>query len=153
MSRHGAADTKLDFRFNHIFSSKRLRIAVTCAVIVLLLLLSTASLRNDVFTSSVIYADPLSSTISSNSSINWSRFAYTQYATTTAYLCNSVMLFEILHRLGNKADRLLMYPSSFRLQEGEYESTESRLLRKARDKYNVKLKPIKIQQIDGGDSK
>jgi hypothetical protein len=63
------------------------------------------------------------------------------------------MLFEILHRLGNKADRLLMYPSSFRLQEGEYESTESRLLRKARDKYNVKLKPIKIQQIDGGDSK
>ncbi|KAK9251415.1 nucleotide-diphospho-sugar transferase [Lipomyces tetrasporus] len=60
--------------------------------------------------------------------IDWSRFAYVQYVTNTAYLCNSVMLFEILHRLGSKAHRLMM------------------LLRQARDKYGVKLMPIEIQR-------
>jgi hypothetical protein len=36
--------------------------------------------------------------------LNWSDFAYTQYVTNTNYLCNSVMLFESLHRLKSKAD-------------------------------------------------
>ena len=63
------------------------------------------------------------------------------------------MLFEILHRSGNRADRLLMYPSNFQLQEGTDQSTESRLLRRARDQYNVKLKPIEVQRSDGGDGK
>lgn len=45
--------------------------------------------------------------------LDWSRFAYVQYATNLQYLCNSVILFESLHRLGSKPDRLLLYPSSF----------------------------------------
>lgn len=36
--------------------------------------------------------------------LDWSRFAYTKYATNTVYLCNSVMIFESLKRFGNKAD-------------------------------------------------
>ena len=40
--------------------------------------------------------------------VDWSRFAYVQYATDQLYLCNSVMLFEILHRLESRADRLLI---------------------------------------------
>ncbi|OWP06376.1 glycosyltransferase family 8 protein [Marssonina coronariae] len=43
--------------------------------------------------------------------LDWSRFAYVQYVTDRNYLCNSVMLFEILHRLGSKPDRLMMYPA------------------------------------------
>lgn len=62
------------------------------------------------------------------------------------------MLFEILHRLDSKADRLLMYPSDFQIEEDpKTESLESRLLKKARDKYNVKLKAIEVQRREGGD--
>ncbi|KAJ6041356.1 uncharacterized protein N7446_010753 [Penicillium canescens] len=53
--------------------------------------------------------------------VDWSRFAYTQYVTNTAYLCNSVMLFETLHRLNSKPDRVMMYPSEFSLDENDAE--------------------------------
>ena len=76
-------------------------------------------------------------------STEWSQFAYVQYVTNLPYLCNSVMLFESLHRLGCKPDRLMMYPSEFSLAG---DSTESRLLRKARDEYKVILKPIEVQR-------
>ena len=75
--------------------------------------------------------------------IDWSRFAYVQYVTKLPYLCNSLMLFESLYHLGCKPDRLMMYPSTFSLDS---DKTESRLLTKARDEYNVKLKPIDIQR-------
>lgn len=147
---------KLEFCINHIFSSKRLPIALACIIIVSLLFLSITSLGDHVFISGVpppAHINSGSSADSSNTHDGWSRFAYTQYATTPAYLCNSIMLFEILHRSGNKADRLLMYPPTFQLQEGADQSTESRLLRRARDHYNVKLKPIELQRSGGGDGK
>ena len=83
-------------------------------------------------------------------SIDWSQFAYVQYVTNLPYLCNSVMLFESLHRLGCKADRLMMYPSEFSLED---ESKESWLLRKAQDEYRVKLKPIQVQRRTTHDRK
>ena len=85
--------------------------------------------------------------------IDWSRFAYVQYATDQLYLCNSVMLFEILHRLESKADRLLMYPSTFLVQDSNLapQSEQSRLLKKARDEYDVKLQPIEPQHRQVGD--
>ncbi|KAJ6171559.1 Golgi Precursor [Penicillium chermesinum] len=82
--------------------------------------------------------------------VDWSRYAYIQYVTGTDYLCNSVMLFESLHRLGSKADRLMVYPEAFSLK-GDDTSKESKLLRIARDKYNVKLKPIHVQRRLGID--
>ena len=82
---------------------------------------------------------------------HWSQFAYAQYVTNLPYLCNSIMLSESLHRLGCKPDRLMMYPSgSFSL---ENDSTEARLLRKARDEYRVNLKPIEIQRRTSHDRK
>ena len=75
--------------------------------------------------------------------IEWSQFAYVQYVTNLSYLCNSLMLFESLHRLGCKPDRLMMYPSQFSLED---DSVESRLLNKARDEYRVILKPIEVQR-------
>ncbi|KAJ5714703.1 CAZyme family GT8, partial [Penicillium malachiteum] len=85
----------------------------------------------------------------SEKQVEWSRFAYTQYATDRSYLCNSLMLFEALHRLGSKADRLLMYPSSFLISENDT-SIEARLLRFARDEYAVKLKPVDVIMKGGG---
>ncbi|KAJ6031766.1 CAZyme family GT8 [Penicillium herquei] len=85
----------------------------------------------------------------SENQVEWSRFAYTQYATDRSYLCNSLMLFEALHRLGSKADRLLMYPSEFLLSEND-SSMEARLLRFARDEYDVKLKPVDVIMKGGG---
>lgn len=79
-------------------------------------------------------------------STDWSQFAYVQYVTNLPYLCNSVMLFESLHRLGCRPDRLMMYPSGFSLTD---DSAASRLLRKARDEYRVVLKPIQVQQRTG----
>ncbi|EPS34287.1 putative UDP-GlcNAc: N-acetylglucosaminyltransferase [Penicillium oxalicum 114-2] len=82
--------------------------------------------------------------------VDWSRFAYIQYVTDTDYLCNSVMLFEALQRLGSKADRLMMYPEGFSVADGD-DSRQAKLLRFARDKYGAKLNPIHVQSRDGGD--
>lgn len=38
------------------------------------------------------------------------RFAYVQYATTTEYLCNSLIAFTRLRRLGTKAELALLHP-------------------------------------------
>ena len=76
-------------------------------------------------------------------STDWSQFAYVQYVTNLPYLCNSIMLFERLHSLGCKPDRLMMYPSGFSLDDN---GTESRLLTKARDEYKVKLMPVDVQR-------
>jgi len=59
------------------------------------------------------------------------------------------MIFETLHRLGSKPDRVLLYASEFYLSEDD-DSKESRMLRFARDNYGVKLKPIQVQ-LKGGD--
>jgi hypothetical protein len=80
--------------------------------------------------------------------IDWKRFAYVQYVTNTAYLCNSVMLFESLHRLGTKAEKLMMYPSQF-APGGD--SVEGKLLAKARDVYGVKLTPVDVQRRTSND--
>ena len=82
--------------------------------------------------------------------VDWSRFAYVQYVTNLPYLCNSVMLFEALNRLGCMPDRLMMYPDNFSLEDN---STEAILLRKARDEYKVILKPIEVQRRGGNDRK
>ena len=60
-------------------------------------------------------------------SVDWPRYAYVQYVTSTAYLCNSMKLFEILHRLGSRADRVMVYPGYLSTAE-ESSTLESRLL-------------------------
>jgi hypothetical protein len=87
--------------------------------------------------------------------VDWSRFAYNQYVTNSIYLCNSVMLFERLHHLGSRADRVMMYPSSMldlAAPSGTSQSNDARLLLKARDEYGAILMPIKVQHRSGADS-
>ena len=84
--------------------------------------------------------------------VDWSRFAYIQYATNSDYLCNSLMFFEALHRFSSPADRALMYPSDMLLSEDEG-SKDARLLIKARDEYDVKLVPVAIEHREDTDGK
>jgi hypothetical protein len=82
--------------------------------------------------------------------VDWSRYAYTQYATSSPYLCNSIMIFESLHRLGSRAERVLFYPYEWDLEVDDSSDRNSQLLVMARDKYNVQTVPIDIQMIKGG---
>lgn len=76
-------------------------------------------------------------------SVNWKQFAYVQYATNLPYLCNSVMTFESLHRLGAKADKLLLYDQRWAV-DGTSDRPESKLLASLRDDYGVVLNPIEV---------
>ncbi|OJD38572.1 glucose n-acetyltransferase 1 [Diplodia corticola] len=79
--------------------------------------------------------------------VDWSRFAYSQYATNGAYLCNSVMLFDQLHRLGSRADRVLFYPEEWDLTVESSTDRDSQLLLMARDKLGVTLRPTNMQSV------
>lgn len=76
--------------------------------------------------------------------VDWSLFAYSQYATDEAYLCNTLMVFEALHRLGSRADRILFYPNDWDVEVSDRWDRGSQLLVMARDKYKVKLMPVDI---------
>ncbi|EER44007.1 alphaN-acetylglucosamine transferase [Histoplasma capsulatum H143] len=93
--------------------------------------------------------------IDNSQEVEWSRFAYAQYATDPVYLCNSLMIFETLQRLQTKPDRILMYPNRWPANTTKRKAIE-RMLAKARDEYNVKLKPISPLQaspdVTWGDS-
>lgn len=78
--------------------------------------------------------------------IDWSQYAYIQYVTDRNYLCNSLMIFQSLQRLGSRAERLMMYPEQWFLDP---EASNSTLLRQASDDYGVKLVPIRVQQFTG----
>ncbi|KAK0732930.1 glucose N-acetyltransferase [Lasiosphaeria miniovina] len=88
--------------------------------------------------------------------VDWSRFAYTQYVTNSDYLCNSIMLFELLHKLGSRADRVIMYPSQMfdpaAPDDGSGRGNDARLLIKARDEYKVHLVPIEVQRRSTADA-
>lgn len=124
------------------FIMSRVMNAVTAAIVLLLLVqvLTLLRLPTGFPTSGFLPSSawPLSRFVPAK---DWSRFAYVQYATDEVHLCNSILIFEALHRLGTRPDRVLMHPSSFLVEEGD-SSFEAHLLRKARDEYNVKLVPI-----------
>lgn len=73
-------------------------------------------------------------------------FAYSQYATHVPYLCNAVMMFESLHRLGSAADRVLLYNQDW--EEGS-KTYAGRLLSKAKNDFHVKLVPVKVSSAKG----
>lgn len=89
----------------------------------------------------------------SSDKIDWSRFAYVQYVTATEHVCNSVMVFESLHRLGSKADRVLLYPREWGPVDGPswkaLDSKATAILAKAKDKYHVKLRPVDLIKQKG----
>ena len=97
-------------------------------------------------------ASPAEADRIASATVDWSWFVYTQYVTDLDYLCNSVMLFAALHQLGSHADRLMLYPDSFSVDDEVKNSKEAELLSIARDVYKVKLKPISVVHMSGHDS-
>jgi len=91
----------------------------------------------------------------SSDKIEWSRFAYVQYVTATEHVCNSVMVFESLHRLDSKADRMLLYPKDWGAVDGPtwkaLGSQATTILGMARDEYHVKLRPVDLIRQQGQD--
>ena len=79
----------------------------------------------------------------------WSRFAYVQYATDPHSMCNAYMVFEALKRHGSKADRVLMYPEEWQAERDDPDDRNSQLMIRAKQKFDVKLKPIQVIGIDG----
>lgn len=81
----------------------------------------------------------------------WSRFAYSQYTTDTQSLCNSLMVFESLDRLGSQAARVLLYPRAW----GEQPNTHInwQMLHKAENKFGVTIIPIDLLEALGEGGK
>ncbi|CDK27345.1 unnamed protein product [Kuraishia capsulata CBS 1993] len=85
----------------------------------------------------------------SKPSLDWSRFAYVQYATDLDYICNAVINFaKLREEFGTKADLVLMYYKGFsynphRLPEKQYKP-ESRLLQEAEAEFGIKLIPVSM---------
>jgi hypothetical protein len=83
-----------------------------------------------------------------HTNVDWSRFAYSQYTTDTQSLCNALMVFESLHKLGSKADRVLLYPQEW--TEGNQDPRTAWLMQEAKQKFRVKLQAVELL---GADSK
>lgn len=67
-------------------------------------------------------------------------------------MCNAFMVFEALHRLGSKADRVLLYPNEWAEEQMDVEDRSSQLLSRAKGFYGVKLKPVQLLGTDGAAS-
>jgi len=79
-----------------------------------------------------------------STAVDWSRYAYVTYATNDANMCNAFMMFESLHRLGSKADRVLLHNPQWidRAQGGM--DRNAQLMSLAAKRYNVKLRPARL---------
>lgn len=82
-------------------------------------------------------------------STQWSKNAYSLYATDSATLCHALILFDALAKYGSKADRVLFYPKHWDLVVHDSKDRDSQLLVMARDKYKVKLHPITLMTVEG----
>jgi hypothetical protein len=78
--------------------------------------------------------------------VDWSQYAYCQYVTNPQYLCNSVMIFEALDRVGAKASKVMMFPSNWDITNDD---DTGRLIRHAQARYNVQLSPNQVQHLSG----
>lgn len=81
--------------------------------------------------------------------IDWSLYAYSQYVTDDASMCNAFLIFESLDRLGSKAQRVLMYPEEWDAKDSDLSDRSAGLLAHAQRQYGVKLKRIQLLGVDG----
>lgn len=81
--------------------------------------------------------------------LDWSRHAYSLYATDSATLCHAVLVFDALARLGSKADRVLFHPDHWDTVISNPQDRDSQLLVIAKKKYNVQLQPIQLLSAEG----
>ncbi|KAK5725934.1 hypothetical protein LTR15_004124 [Elasticomyces elasticus] len=80
--------------------------------------------------------------------VDWTQYAYAQYVTNDAYLCNSLMIFTSLRTLGVRADLLMMHLEDWSVGN---DTVSGRLLLQAVE-LGVRLAPVRVQHLEGGDS-
>lgn len=95
-----------------------------------------------------VIAEPLTGR---ETGIEWEKYAYITYATSKDHLCNALMLFESLHNLKSKAQRVLLYPQLWKDEwvedaNGRGMEAITEMLIQARNQYGVKLKNVDILQ-------
>jgi hypothetical protein len=83
------------------------------------------------------------------SAVDWHQFTYSLYATDAHSLCNALLVFDSLKRLGSRADRVLLYPKQWDTFVASNTDRTSQLLTIARDQYKVNLLPIGLLGQDG----
>jgi hypothetical protein len=71
------------------------------------------------------------------------RYAYVQYATGIDNICNSLQIFATLKASNSSAERVLIHSQEWSPMD---RSPEGRLLKAARDSYDVVLKPVVVQE-------
>jgi hypothetical protein len=84
------------------------------------------------------------------SRVDWSSYAYVSYATSSDHLCNSLMLAESLHRLGAKADTLILYGTEL-APDTNANTSSARLLQQASQMYGARAQPVDV--LDRSSSK
>lgn len=82
-------------------------------------------------------------------SVDWSKFAYVLYATSSSHMCNSMMIFAELRAFQTRAELVLLVNRDFLLKPNEFPE-EHKILTEFAQNYNVILKPTTLTQI-GGD--
>ena len=132
----------------------RALIVFTCTCILLTIFFLTAGLFSRTARSPLlqlpIQSPAAESSFGEQSPVDWTSYAYVQYATRTPYICNSLMTFERLQSLGSKADRIFLHSSDY---SPDAPNTAGRLLKKAREEYGVILKPIEVRRKGTQDGK
>lgn len=82
--------------------------------------------------------------------IDWFKFAYVQYVTSPEYLCSALMLWSQVETIGSRAQRLMLYPSHWILEETDDTLPSkpltpiARLLKQVQTDYYVKLQPVEV---------
>jgi len=84
-----------------------------------------------------------------DAAVDWHRFAYSVYATDAHSLCNAILIFESLKKLGSRADKVLLYPQQWDATVHSKTDRSSQLLKMARDKYKVTLYPVQVLGENG----
>jgi hypothetical protein len=143
---------KITAHYIALLATRRGR-AIAILIVAIIIIFTLVNIANDAYQRPSTVLDKGSK---KKSDADWSRFAYTQYVTSSEYLCNAIMLLQKLHHLKSRADRVLMYPEEMlpdpedRDDRGLY---DAELIIKARDEYGVKLVPIEVQHKDTIDGK
>ncbi|KAH6681673.1 nucleotide-diphospho-sugar transferase [Halenospora varia] len=135
-------------RLKHVSSSPTVQGIFICVCLFFCIRWVLEHNHDDVET--ILPASARPTTTVDDPSIDWSKLAYVQYATSPEYLCNALMIWSEIEELGTLAQKVLMYPSHWDPNEiddidpGLRLTPIARLLQSAVEDYNVTLHPVSV---------
>lgn len=79
--------------------------------------------------------------------VDWSKYAYVLYATSSAHMCNAMMIFAELRKFHTRAQLVLLVNADFLDEPWNYEYEYTTLTAFSK-KFDVKLKATKVKRIN-----